>query len=274
MPLTLTAKRRWVQVLAAILLTGNLTVFTANAVFFGGVCLPILHCNACPLTWFACPIYTLSEYIQFHSVPWLALGLVAAAGALAGRLFCGWICPMGLLQDLLYRVPAPKFRFPAIQRWLKYVFLVGGVGLAAYWAGKDVLYFFCQYCPAATLEVLLPEMIARQDFSLDAWRVLRLSVLVFILAVVIFNVRWFCKAMCPVGALIALCNKFSLFRIRLDAEKCIHCGKCDRTCPMAVPVEVCSRTGRAVSRHTECIGCLACQQVCPTGAIGNNARLG
>ncbi len=273
MPFSLTAKRLFVQVLAAILLTANFTSFTASTIFFGGVCLPILHCNACPLTWLACPIYTISEYIQFHSVPWLALGLVAAVGALVGRVFCGWICPMGLLQDALARVPSRKFRFPIIQRWLKYAFLVVGVGLVAYWAGKDVLYFFCAYCPAATLEVLLPGMVSRLDWALDPWRILRLSVLIFTLAIVVFNVRWFCKAMCPVGALAALCNKFALFSIRLDPDRCIHCGKCDRACPMDVPVEACSRTGRAISRHAECIACLRCQQVCPVKAINNNARI-
>lgn len=271
--LSLTTKRRFIQILAAVLLTCNFTVFTANSIFFGGVCLPIIHCNACPLTWLACPIYTISEYIQFHAVPWLALGLVAGVGVLVGRFFCGWICPMGLLQDLMYLIPAPRLALPRFLRWLKYAFLIAGVGLVAYWAGKDVLYFFCAYCPTATLEVILPDMISRQDWALDTWRLLRFSVLIFVLVIVIFNVRWFCKAMCPVGALVAFLNKFSLFAIRLDPAACIHCGKCDKACPMGVPVEDCSRTGRAVNRHTECIECLKCQQVCPVSAIRNNARI-
>lgn len=273
MPFSLTAKRRFVQILATLLLTSNITFFTANGIFFGGVCIPIIHCNACPLTWLACPIYTISEYIQFHAVPWFALGLIAAFGALVGRFFCGWICPMGLLQDLLYLIPAPRFRFPFSLRWIKYAFLIVSVGAVAYWAGKDVLYFFCAYCPTATLEVVLPDMINRQDWALNTWRIIRLSVLIFVLVIVVFNIRWFCKAMCPVGALVALANKFSLFSIRLDPAVCIHCGKCDRACPMDVPVEVCSGTGRAVNRNSECIECLKCQQVCPVSAIRNNARI-
>ncbi|MBU4199795.1 MAG: 4Fe-4S binding protein [Verrucomicrobia bacterium] len=273
MALPLSTKRRFIQILAAILLTSNITVFSANGIFFGGVCLPVIHCNACPLTWLACPIYTISEYIQFHSVPWLALGLIAGFGVLVGRFFCGWICPMGLLQELLYLIPAPKLRLPFFLRWLKYAFLIVGVGGVAYWAGKDVLYFFCAYCPPATMEVLLPSMVSQQDWSLDTWRMLRLSVLVFVLVIVVFNIRWFCKAMCPVGALVALTNKFSLFAIRLDPAVCIHCGKCEKVCPMDVPVEACSRTGRAVNRHTECIECLKCQQVCPVNAIRNNGRI-
>lgn len=273
MPFSLIAKRRLIQVLAAILLTGNLTVFTANTVFFGGFCLPILHCNACPLTWAACPVYTLSEFIQFHAVPWLTLGILAGFGAALGRFFCGWICPMGLLQDLLGRIPAPRMRCPMFLRPLKYVFLVGGVGAAAYWAGKDVLYFFCAYCPAAGLEVALPDMIVRGDWALDAGRMLRLSALALFLVVAVFNVRWFCKAVCPVGALMALANKVALFSLRLDADKCVHCGKCDQACPMDVPVEARGRAGRAVSRHPECIACLECRRVCPVDAIRPNVRI-
>jgi len=273
MALLLTTKRRIVQILAAILLTCNFTVFSSTTVFFGSVCLPIIHCNACPLTWFNCPIYTISEYVQFHSVAWLALGLVAGVGVLVGRFFCGWICPMGLLQDLLHAIPSPKFRVPSFFRWLKYAFLIVGVGVVAYSVGKDVLYFFCAYCPVATLEVPLPQMIANRDWAMDTWRILRFSVLVVVLVLVVFNMRGFCKWMCPVGALVAFTNKFSLFTVRLDPATCIHCGKCDKACPMGVPVEACSHTGRAVSRHSECIECLTCQQVCPVDAIRNNGRI-
>jgi len=269
----LTTKRRIVQILAAILLTSNFTAFTSNTLFFGQVCLPLIHCNNCSLTWFACPIYTISELIQFHAVPWLALGLIAGFGVVVGRFFCGWICPMGLLQDLLLRLPSPKVRFPSFLRWVKYIFLIISVGAVAYWVGKDALYFFCTYCPVATAEVTLPQMIVDHDWTMNTVRILRFSVLGIVLILVIFNIRNFCKMICPVGALVALANKFSLFRISLDPAKCTHCHKCDKSCPMEVPVENSSLTERSVNRHTECIECLKCQEVCPTGAISNNSRI-
>ncbi len=254
-----------------MLLTCNFTVFTSSTVFFGSVCLPIIHCNACPLTWFACPIYTISELIQFHAVPWLTLGLIAGFGVFLGRFFCGWVCPIGLLQDLVHGIPSPKIRFPSFLRWMKYVFLIAGVGLVAFFAGKEVLYFFCKYCPVATIEVAVPQMIVDRDWTMDTWRILRLSVLALVLVLVLFNIRSFCKIMCPVGALVAVANKFSLYTIRLDPGKCVHCRKCDKACPMDVPVENTSRTGRSVNRHTECIECLKCQEVCPVKAITNNS---
>ena len=274
MAFPLTARRRVVQIAALVLLTCNVTVFTSTTVFFGRVCLPIIHCNACPLTWMSCPIYAISEYIQFHSIPWLAMGLVAGFGFLVGRFFCGWICPMGLLQDLLHGIPSPKVRLPAFLRWLKYAFLIAGVGAVAYWVSKDVLYFFCAYCPVATIEVALPQAIAARAWPSDTWHLLRLSVLTFVLVLVVFNLRGFCKLMCPVGALVAFTNKFSLFTVRLDPSACVHCHRCDKACPMGVPVEDCSRTGRPVNRHSECIACLSCQQACPVHAIRNSTNAG
>lgn len=275
----LTSKRRLVQFVTAILLTCNFTAFMAEWRFFGNVCLPIIHCNACPLTWFNCPIYAISEWIQFREVPWgtlapwMLIGIIGGIGALLGRFFCGWVCPMGLLQDLLHGIPSPKFSLPALLRWVKYGFLFIAVGAAAYWVGKESLLFFCKYCPVATIEVAVPQMIVDHDWAMDTWRILRFSVLVLVLVLVVFNVRSFCKVMCPVGALVAVANKFSIFTIRIDPAKCTHCGKCDKSCPMGVPVENSSRTKRSVNRHTECIECLKCEEVCPVNAIANNSRI-
>lgn len=71
--------------------------------------------------------------VKLNSVPWMALGLIAGFGVLVGRFFCGWICPMGLLQDLGYLIPAPKLQLPSFLRWMKYAFLIFGVGAVAYW---------------------------------------------------------------------------------------------------------------------------------------------
>ena len=275
----LTSKRRVVQILIAILLTCNITAYMAEWRFYGNVCLPVLHCNACPLTWFNCPIYKISEWAQYREVPWgtlapwMLLGIFGSIGVLVGRFFCGWVCPMGLLQDLLHSIPSPKLKVPSVLRWMKYAFLFISVGAVAYWAGKDVLYFFCKFCPVATMEVGIPQMIVDNDWALDPWRIVRLSVLVFVLVLVVCNIRSFCRIMCPVGALVAVANKFSLFSIRLDPDKCIHCGKCDKSCPMGIPVENASRTRRAINRHSECIECLNCEEACPVNAIDNNSRI-
>jgi len=214
----------------------------------------------------------ISEAIQFHSVPWLALGLVAGCGVLVGRFFCGWICPFGLIQDLMDKVPVPRPKVPMSLRWLKYTFLLIGVGAVSYWFGKEVLYFFCSYCPVATIEVIIPQMLSVHGAPMDGtWRILRFTVLAIVLIWILFHRRGFCKIMCPVGALIAFFNKVSLFSVKIDPAACIHCGKCTTACPMNIPVEASAGTGRAVSRHSECIECLSCEQACPVNAISNNS---
>jgi ferredoxin-type protein NapH len=268
MSLLLTAKRRIVQWASLVLLTSNLWGFSA-----GRFCLPVLHCEACAWSWLGCPIGVMSAAIAFHEFPWLAVGLVAGVAVLVGRFFCGWICPTGLAQDLLYKIPAPKFALPRPLAWLKYAVLLVSVVLAAYFFGKEHLAFFCNLCPTAAIEVVVPQLIMTRDFAFDAARILRFAILGALIVLAIGNHRSFCKLVCPIGAMVALGNKLSWLRIGLNATTCVHCMKCNAACPMEIPVESCSRTGRAINRDPECIECLNCQQACPVNAITNNTRV-
>ena len=83
-------------------------------------------------------------------------------------------------------------------------------------------------------------------------------VIMIILAILIY--RPFCKYICPLGAFYSIFNKVSVFRYRVDEEKCIHCGKCAKACQMEVnPVEN--------PNSAECIRCGRCKKACPTQAI-------
>jgi polyferredoxin len=263
MAMGLTVWRRITQWFSLVALNTNFIGFSS-----GGWCVPVLNCEACALSWLVCPIGRMSGSIAFHEFPWLVLGIVVVVGLLVGRMFCGWVCPMGLLQDMLYKIPSPKVAIAAGWRWMKYAFLLGGVVLVSYYIGKENnLFFFCHYCPIAALQVVAPAMISTGDYVFDLARTQRFTVLAFILVLAVLNHRSFCKIMCPIGAMQALTNKFSFFRLRMNATGCVHCHRCDKSCPMDVPVEACSRTGRGISRHTECIECLSCQEVCPVSVI-------
>lgn len=232
-----------------------------------------MNCEACVLAWLGCPIGMMSSAIAFREFPFLVIGIIVGAGIIFGRFLCGWVCPMGFLQDLLYKIPGPKFRILRFLTWFKYGFLLITVVAVSYFIGKESLLFFCSFCPTATLQVVIPTMISDHDFALDAGRILRFSVLVIVLGLVIGNRRSFCKIMCPIGALVVLTNKFSLFSIRFDANKCVKCGKCDRDCPMDIPVMNSLKKDRAVNRNVECIECLTCEEICPTKAIANNSKI-
>lgn len=112
------------------------------------------------------------------------------------------------------------------------------------------------------LEGAIPLSIANQNIrnalgELFTWK---LAVLVIVVVLSIIVYRPFCKWLCPLGALYALFNRVSLFRMAVDKDKCISCGKCARVCKMDVDVT-------KTPNHTECIRCGKCVTACPTEAV-------
>ena len=123
--------------------------------------------------------------------------------------------------------------------------------------------FFCKYvCPQGVLEGAIPLAIANAGIRsalghLFTWK------LVVLIAVVVLSVlfyRPFCKWICPLGAFYALMNRVSLLGIRVDACKCVSCGKCSKVCQMDVDVV-------RAPNHAECIRCGKCIGACPVDAI-------
>ena len=128
--------------------------------------------------------------------------------------------------------------------------------------GQGAPYFCKLICPAGTLEGGLPLVLLNKSMRsavgwLYIWKNVILVIMI-ILAILIY--RPFCKYICPLGAFYSIFNKVSVFRYRVDEEKCIHCGKCAKACQMEVnPVEN--------PNSAECIRCGRCKKACPTQAI-------
>lgn len=270
MSILLTSRRRIVQAVSLLILNSNFWAMGSR-----GLCLPIMNCEACVVAWLGCPIGMMARSIAFVEFPLLVIGSVLLVGAVMGRFLCGWVCPMGFLQDLLYKIPKPKFQLPDFLKWFKYAFLLLSVVAVAYFSQnyENSMLFFCRFCPTASLQVVIPYMAANRVFHVDSFFVLRSSVLAIVLFLAIADRRSFCKVMCPVGALVAITNKFSLFSLKLNEDSCVNCGKCDTECPMNVKVMQSSETGQTINRNTECIECLSCEAACPVNAIGNNSRV-
>lgn len=193
-------------------------------------------------------------------------------GYLFGRTVCGWLCPFGFIQELLYKIPSPKFTKNKATRTLtklKYIigllfviilpvifFYVVGVGAPA----------FCKYiCPAGTLEAALPLLstnpFLKQNLGmLFNWKLFLLLVTV-IASIVIY--RPFCRFICPLGAFYSLFNKLSYFGIQVDNVKCIGCDACIRKCKMD-----CAKVG-----DRECINCGECIDTCPVNAISLGSKV-
>lgn len=236
------------------------------------ICFPGLNCYSCPGALNACPIGSLQAVMGSwkFNISLYAGGFLMVVGALLGRFVCGWLCPFGLVQDLLYKIPLVKKinRFPGdrLLRWLKYVILLVFVILMPLFV-VDLIGqgdpAFCKYiCPSGTLFGGIPLVAMNPPLQamvgwLFQWKI---AILIVTAATAVVVYRPFCKYLCPLGATYALFNRASLYRLRVDASKCTHCGACAKACPMGVdPVKN--------PNGCECIRCGVCAQTCPQEAI-------
>lgn len=267
--------RLTIQVLAAALFNGYAAGFANGRIFTGGskaVCVPVLNCYSCPGALGACPIGSLQAVLggRNHNFSFYVIGLIMLFGLVLGRVICGFLCPFGLVQDLLHRIPAPRLRVPEkpdrALRWLKYAVLVLFVVLLPifltnkYGIGAP---YFCKYiCPAGILEGAFPLLAKNESLraGLGALFNWKLGILIAVLVLSVLIHRPFCKYLCPLGALYGLFNRFSLYRMSVDGDKCVGCGKCARVCPMDVDVT-------KNPNSAECIRCGRCRAECPTGAV-------
>ncbi|WP_249304814.1 4Fe-4S binding protein [Qiania dongpingensis] len=267
--------RLWVQVGFSALTNGYLLGFVKGKIFTGptkAVCVPGLNCYSCPGALGSCPIGSLQAVLgsRNYKFSFYVIGFLMLIGSLAGRFVCGWLCPFGLIQDLLYKIPFIKKRknLPGhkVLVWMKYVILAVFVIILPLFAVDIVGQgspWFCQYiCPSGTLTggiplVLLNEPLRGAIGWLFQWKMAILLLMIF-LSVIVY--RPFCKYVCPLGAVYSLFNPIALYRYQVDAEKCTKCGKCQKACKMDIRVW-------ETPNSRECIRCGDCLKSCPHGAI-------
>lgn len=267
-------RRRLIQLAAFGFSNAQVLNLASGKIYKGGLknfCAPGLNCYSCPAASFSCPIGAMQAVAATSgfNFGFYAAGIILAFGILFGRAVCGFLCPFGFFQELLHKIPTPKKILWRPLMYAKYFVLAvfvlilpltltnyAGVGLPA----------FCQYiCPAGTLEGSLPLLATRPELrqvvgSLFAWKF-------FILVVVIFGsvifYRFFCRVLCPLGAIYGLLNRISFYRLTVDENLCINCGRCKKICGMNVdPVRQ--------NDSAECIRCGECAAACPKKAIAIN----
>ena len=226
---------------------------------FKGIIVPVLNCYACPSAIPSCPIGTIQHFMVIGFVPLFALGILIIVGALVGRLFCGWVCPFGFIQELLNKIPTPKWKLPKAFIYLKYFFLVFTVFLIPYLISDTV---FCKICPMGALEGGIPQMLLKPELHHLAgflyWsKIVILAVTIFL---AIFIKRFFCRAICPIGAFFAIFNKISILQMKVHMPKCSTCDVCKKNCPVDMNVY-------DDPNSPECIRCGLCTNSCPFGAV-------
>lgn len=267
--------RTWVQLGFTALTNGYAAGFAKGTIYKGptkAFCVPGLNCYSCPGALGACPIGSFQAVIasRDYKFTFYIVGFLMLVGAVFGRFVCGWLCPFGLVQDLLYKIPFVKKlrRLPGDRflKYLKYVILAGFVIILPLTV-LDIVGqgqpWFCKYiCPSGTLFAGIPLVASSPPLHqalgwLFTWKVGILAVLL-LLSVAVY--RPFCRYLCPLGAVYGLFNPIAFYRFRVDGQKCTGCAVCQKACPMDIPVY-------KTPNSPECIRCGVCKKSCPHGAI-------
>ncbi len=270
--------RTWVQLCFAAITNGYTRGFSGGKIFTGSskrFCLPGLNCYSCPGALGACPIGSMQAVLadRNYKFTFYVLGFLMVVGALLGRFVCGWLCPFGLVQDLIYKIPFVKKlkKLPGDKflRFLKFVILAGFVIILPLTV-LDIIGqgspWFCKYiCPSGTLFAGIPLIAANPPLQavlawLFTWK-LAILIILIVLSVIVF--RPFCRYLCPLGAIYGCFNKVALYRFKIDKDKCTSCGICKTACPMDIDV---FKNPNSI----ECIRCGKCKTACPHSAIENN----
>ena len=272
--------RGFIQAGATLLTNIHLPNFAKGTLYQGSgkyVCVPGLNCYSCPGAAGACPVGAFQAVVGSSKFrfSYYITGILILFGVLLGRFICGFLCPFGWFQELLHKIPSPKFSTKKLKplRYLKYAVLLVMVVLLPLLAVNELGMgdpFFCKYlCPQGVLEGAIPLSLTNAGIRASLGKLFTWKACI-LLAVIVGSVvfyRPFCKWLCPLGAFSALLNKVSLFQMRVDTHKCVSCGACARACKMDVDIT-------KTPNHAECIRCGMCMKACPTDAIQYKFGLG
>ncbi|NTU72297.1 MAG: 4Fe-4S binding protein [Coriobacteriia bacterium] len=197
---------------------------------------------------------TLIQRVAVSSV--ILLGVTLAIAVVFRRAFCGYICPLGAIQEFAAKIGLKLFKgkrpqMPAAidkpARFLKYAILV----FFAVWSWQAASLVIRPYDPwVAWMHLTSAELLA--EFAIG-FGVLVVS----IIGSVVYD-RFFCKYLCPMGGLLGAISRLSIFKVRRNDSTCTDCKLCDKVCPVNVKVSTVD-----VVNDAECINCNECVNVCP-----------
>ncbi|MHB9032713.1 MAG: 4Fe-4S binding protein [Anaerolineae bacterium] len=202
---------------------------------------------------------TLLSKIHLSSIV-LSVGILVGA-LVVGGAFCGWVCPLGSLGDALawlrrklhikeLFLPARTDQILCYGRYLVLIVILVATAVTAtlWFEGYDPYYVIFNLG-----WIFNPDLAA-------SWPAYAIALAV--IAGNFFIPRMWCRYLCPLGGLLSVVQRISPFKVRRNAPVCIDCKRCDRVCPVRLPV-----SGRPAVTHN-CTMCLRCVSICPAkGAL-------
>ncbi|AFA48386.1 hypothetical protein containing Fe-S binding domain [Acetobacterium woodii DSM 1030] len=209
-------------------------------------------------------LFTGSFIKKIYSGTVVLLALTVTLGILFRRSFCGLLCPFGALQELFGKIRQKLFKkrfiippqVDKVARYLKYFILVLTIGMAWYYGSL----WMSPYDPYSAYSHLSS---AAGSIEEDPFTIIGFVLLAITLIGSFLYDRFFCKYLCPAGAFYAIIGKISPTKIKRDDNLCVHCKKCDKSCPVNIEVEKLDQVTTA-----ECLNCNECVLACPVkGAL-------
>ncbi len=186
---------------------------------------------------------------KIHVSSLVIMGLIFLLALLFGPVFCGWVCPLGSLQEWTGKIGRRIFK----KRYNNFIPKMPDRILRYF---RYVLLFLVLYVTARSGQLLFSNIDPYHAlFQFWTGEVAPTALLVLALTLFgsLFIERPWCKYACPYGAILGIFNKFRIFKIRRNPKTCISCHKCDQACPMNI--DIC-KTDKVTS--LQCISCFEC----------------
>lgn len=264
---------------------------TAAALFFVCITLLFLDFTGSVHAWFG----WMARVQLLPAVLALNLGVVAALLMLTllfGRIYCSVVCPLGVMQDVVSRAAGKRrkyrFRYRPARRWLRYGLLALFVAALIVHVGwlTALLAPYSAYGRIASALLapiwqagnnLLALLAERADsyafYRTEVWMKGLGTLLVAVgTFVVLFVLAWrsgrtYCNTLCPVGTVLGVLSRYSLFKPRFDVSKCNGCKLCARNCKASCIDPEAHRID-----YSRCVACMDCLESCRQGAISYTWR--
>ncbi len=215
------------------------------------------------------PFAVLQQLVSGHALQrtvLLGAAILLVFYAVAGRVFCSWVCPMNMVTDLA--------------GWLRNKLGLNNLfrlsRTTRYWAMGMAL-VLSALMGVAAFEWVSPISMLHREIIFGAGMGLSAALGIFVLDALVLKHGW-CGHLCPLGAFYSLVGRSALLRVRFDDASCTHCGECARVCPEPQVLNLKQAAQSGMINAGACSNCARCIPICPEGSLDFawrwNARMG